>query len=611
MPKPEFHTSLTISADRSGNEWQGPNLLALREHNAPNQSAMDSEVPIIQPIDYGRGPPNPQQQQYPYWHQQQAHQQAHQQAMQQQAMQQQAMQQQAMQQGMPAPPVQMQYTAPQAAPGPGLAGGGLMHNPSSHQLQDYQMQLMLLEQQNKKRVLMARSQQKAMSYGLPPKVSTPDAYSETSASQHRPDIHREVTGPASTGSPLIKPSNWPETSTNEDKPPLTHLESDADDDKSVQRSLEKLSNGNPSNPDIQRLQEFIQQLQGRVQQLQTSTKDQAPSRYQLLYRIVDRKSHPGYKGVYFDHPRWIQGDMDQSSMQSDLHVDNLDLYLERNKDISFIVFQDFDPDPGNNKSMPQMNNPGNAQDVLAPPQHIAEFVRPVAKSLAQALETIIGSSDLGDNAQQFFQNQPEFRAPFTFIYHKRDVLNEIHVNMSEACRNQLALFLVYLDVHYGMCYATVDALLSRNRISPEYIEFLFKPEEVLISRTDGDFIGCVLDFWPSYHALSEKVEESSHNVQSGEFALFHLWRLSAWRWEFDGSFIRKYENLNLKLPANGMDEIAIADLDVYPLRFAPQSIVTQLQERGQTFWKCRKRRFVSYTEHDKVNIERILSKGCC
>ena len=42
-------------------------------------------------------------------------------------------------------------------PTPGVANGG----PGSHALQDYQMQLMLLEQQNKKRLLMARQEQDA------------------------------------------------------------------------------------------------------------------------------------------------------------------------------------------------------------------------------------------------------------------------------------------------------------------------------------------------------------------------------------------------------------------------------------------------------------------
>src|SRR5277367_3852137 len=40
-----------------------------------------------------------------------------------------------------------------AMPGPGAASGG------NHALQDYQMQLMLLEQQNKKRLMMARQEQ--------------------------------------------------------------------------------------------------------------------------------------------------------------------------------------------------------------------------------------------------------------------------------------------------------------------------------------------------------------------------------------------------------------------------------------------------------------------
>lgn len=49
------------------------------------------------------------------------------------------------------------------------AGGQSGPNAGNHALQDYQMQLMLLEQQNKKRLLMARQEQDSMSHpGIPP-----------------------------------------------------------------------------------------------------------------------------------------------------------------------------------------------------------------------------------------------------------------------------------------------------------------------------------------------------------------------------------------------------------------------------------------------------------
>ncbi|ODA83015.1 hypothetical protein RJ55_01524 [Drechmeria coniospora] len=57
-------------------------------------------------------------------------------------------------------------------PGPGGAQGG---SGSNHALQDYQMQLMLLEQQNKKRLMMARQEQDSIPGSLPREGQTPGA----------------------------------------------------------------------------------------------------------------------------------------------------------------------------------------------------------------------------------------------------------------------------------------------------------------------------------------------------------------------------------------------------------------------------------------------------
>lgn len=62
---------------------------------------------------------------------------------------------------------------PGMVPNPGVAAGGqAAPNGGNHALQDYQMQLMLLEQQNKKRLLMARQEQDSMTHpGIPPNAN--------------------------------------------------------------------------------------------------------------------------------------------------------------------------------------------------------------------------------------------------------------------------------------------------------------------------------------------------------------------------------------------------------------------------------------------------------
>jgi len=48
--------------------------------------------------------------------------------------------------------------------------------------------------------------------------------------------------------------------------------------------------------------------------------------------------------------------------------------------------------------------------------------------------------------------------------------------------------------------------------------------------------------------------------------------------------------------------MSIADLKVMPIRFCAPETVDVLRRRGQTFWKCRERRFVSYRESEDDSL---------
>jgi len=81
----------------------------------------------------------------------------------------------------------------------------------NHALQDYQMQLMLLEQQNKKRLLMARQEQDSMSShpGIPPGAngqSAPDVPPQDNRKPSKRQIKRRVTPPSFDPTQGIPPS---------------------------------------------------------------------------------------------------------------------------------------------------------------------------------------------------------------------------------------------------------------------------------------------------------------------------------------------------------------------------------------------------------------------
>lgn len=61
----------------------------------------------------------------------------------------------------------------------------------------------------------------------------------------------------------------------------------------------------------------------------------------------------------------------------------------------------------------------------------------------------------------------------------------------------------------------------------------------------------------------------------------------------------------VSLRINGLpsleEKLRIVDLPVYPMRFASEHVVRILRNRGQMFWKCRNRKYVSYVNADAVD----------
>ena len=458
---------------------------------------------------------------------------------------------------------------------------------SDHALQDYQMQMMLLEQQNKKRLLSARQE-----------LDLQD--------QKRPRIAQHADLP-----PFPKESEQEavlETSTR-----VPHAQYSTADAASMEQSLLNLLSGNASNADVINLKQKVELLQARVQQLEAPSEIKTPSRYQVLYRIYDDDSAGGNTCTYLDHPRWVRDDKQRSVLRADLRLDNLDLFLERNKDISFVVYQDFDTDMDVSETS-EHDAALTYQGIQAQPKPTDEFVRPVSKDLSTAITSIVVHRREFRSLRIPSGDGVEFKAPYLFIYHSRSELEHLRSRLPSSANDQLALFLNYVQNNYGSAYATADELLKRGQIIPEYMQYLFSPNDILISRRDNDILhGHALSDWPHH---SCKVEHTSNDKdtptgQSGkDQVLKHFWNFRTWQWKFDGTFSKRDDTLSLTLLADTKNEKSIADLDVYPLCFASEETVSQLRRRGQTFWKCRNRRLVTYTEKDNVSFEVPNRREC-
>ena len=479
------------------------------------------------------------------------------------------------------------------------------------------MQLMLLEQQNKKRLLMARQEQD----------SSIDFVPTSSAAM---DIEAVASAPNRT---VL----------------TTDLLNGVDEHPITTKLKHVLKGADPSKLDLQKLQEYIELLQAQAKHFESTQSLQAPPRYQIIYRIQQRNSkqkHEERYSSFFDHPELVSG-QGSSRIQCKLPLTNFDLYLEKNKDISFIVYRNFDTESARIEAKPGTDDLSRDKAALLP-KHTSETVRPVNKDLIEASMALLKSQQEYSELLSGFSASVELPAPYLFIYHSRRNLEKFQDSLPTHAQAQLSLLLRYVTEEYADEYAAADSLLSRNKISPQHLRYLFKPGDLLVSRVDGQYMGFVSTSWPSISSdkvvSSERASRSHigtplflydpHDSQARittDKVTVHVCKLDVWHWAFDGNFQRQYETLLLEIPAakddrddtdiNGkktaevqgekpktdIGENKISDLNVFPMQFASAEIVDKCRRRGRTFWKCRTRSYVSYQDAERDSIQNLVS----
>ncbi|KAK5458466.1 hypothetical protein LTS15_004548 [Exophiala xenobiotica] len=412
----------------------------------------------------------------------------------------------------------------------------------------------------------------------------------------------------------------------------------------------------PYQLDLKKLQDYVKLLQSQVKNLESSHKELSPSRFQVLHRIMQKykREHKGrtesewrLSSPYFDEPEWIEGQHDQRQLQCSLPVTNFELYLERNKDIAFIVYRDFHPAPPDMAGPSSIDRPlKNAGSVR--PLPFSETIQPIAQVLIEAIETLLSSRGEYSSLLQKYKVSPELQAPYLTVYHSRKDMHTIQEGLSPEPQKQFELLLQYVTDQYGENYATADSLFSENKISSENVPYLFKPGDILVQRSQGQYAAFVASSWPikgsSKYVSSLKSEvrggdhlplygshEASKRVANEKIKV-QSWSVTGWSWAFDGSFQRQncthYFEIEVgegnkhdtvthdntlaeqqqRTDANQVKILNIGDQSIFPLAYAEPALVDKLQRRGGTFWKCRHRRLVSYMEKGMDNTHSMVEE---
>lgn len=323
--------------------------------------------------------------------------------------------------------------------------------------------------------------------------------------------------------------------------------------------------------DAGKLRSYIALLEERVLELGASPslpRPQPSFRYQVLYRILSNKKvsssskgETGAKvlsGPFFDPPEWVSGQDKTGTLHCRLPLNNFDLYIEKNKDLAFIVYKTYVvPD-----HVTATYDLSKSAKSGTPELTVDESIQPINNELKEAVNVLLRSKEEFFQLQQTFEKTSELHSPYLFVFHQRTNWATFRDCLAQALQVQMTMLWDFIMENYGQEYAAADASISRGEIQPRYVIYLFAPGDILVQREGDQHLGWIAKSWPQYshtfHTSRRHADEitkggasiplystkGDSKLRSGDKVWVQQWSITAWNWEFDGNFQRRDSKLS-------------------------------------------------------------------
>lgn len=440
----------------------------------------------------------------------------------------------------------------------------------NHDQEDYQAQLMLLEQQNKRRLMRTREEHDAQmrAEGVLPDsnlhlvASTPPSESESHSTMPNP---RDI-GHHDLGSAIA---------------PHTQYDRDLGQYEQLMDRIQTLEQENIL------LRRFVD----------PDSTHRGPPFFQVLYRFK------GNDRVFLRPPTWTRNTSSGKTRYT-LKEDPLSMkaeeYLKRSRALAFAVFKTY--------ASESVDDPPKEQDQEADmwpvPEPEAETILFVSDYMREALDTYLEEQPNFKELFPRFDARKEISAPYLFWYCCRASHESILKRLSTRYRRLMELFAHWITSNYENEYTHVDDQLSRGVISSSSMKYLAKPGDVLVSSKKTHLQAYMAKSWAEQNTAMKKSSKTEHGIENQ-----NVWQVNAWSYDFDGSFYRTSTVLTIEINVEDpTEEVALRDLSVFPLRYASQDTQLRLEQRGQTHWDCRKTKLVSCTSSNDIESMTNVSR---
>ncbi|KAF5484707.1 putative AAA domain-containing protein [Colletotrichum siamense] len=353
--------------------------------------------------------------------------------------------------------------------------------------------------------------------------------------------------------------------------------------------------------------DVLQKMKQRIQHLEAENEElnRPPPPVAVRVQIFHCLENEEMDGnTYLSEPEWMVNEDDTRLSARSLLMDP-ERYIEKEKDISFVVYKCYSEDHQRDAVVEARKFSG----PLPLPVPAYEDILLTSKETVEAVEAFFALHPASRQEFPKVNTSDRLSAPFIWWYHHRKS-NKIECLPPRQAELVNAL-VGHIEKAYAPLYDNIDEQFSRGFVSNGSMEYLFRPGQVLISFTDGVPQGHIAISRP-FHYAKEPDDSATGPIPKRHpdppEKFLSQWNISSRSISYRGNFVRVEEQLKIEFETeteNG--EIGISRLPVIPLEFTSEAVQEQLILRGQTFWKCRQKRLISYQGGEQIHVgERFM-----
>jgi hypothetical protein len=231
---------------------------------------------------------------------------------------------------------------------------------------------------------------------------------------------------------------------------------------------------------------------------QNPVAQQGPVRYQVIHRVscAGRTDGNAERVMYLEQPWTVHSGSYSPHLRGSQRVTNMELYLERNKDIIFLVLREY---VCCGKKPHSINRYRLGREVDARPMSllVAEYIDIASDDLRSRLAELSdfalqgiphpifrrvedGEDDEGNEyvADDVFSeyditDNPHVSYPYLWFYHRRQKILEAIDRLYAIDQEHLNVFCGYIQNRMADEWAAVDNLISKGEINAEHINYIY------------------------------------------------------------------------------------------------------------------------------------------